>query len=233
MPDTETLTRGVPMSTEPDIDENARYSDPDPEPEPEPEPEPPVATGPIRFEDKRARDLCPHCRGTGYALTKNDLLRESIGLLGDAGDEVMRLFYANLLEVAPELRPLFPLDLTEPGSLGAGRIQRDKLLGALVAVSQTYDPDRPDQMQILDNHLKSFGNSHAAFDRGDGRVQGATLAEYTAVKVVLFNTLHDVAGEAWRSEYDDVWSEAYDYAAGAMLFHGMRSGFKSARYARP
>jgi hemoglobin-like flavoprotein len=179
------------------------------------------------------RDVCPHCRGTGYVLTTNDLLRESIALLGDAGDDVMRLFYENLLNAAPYLAPLFPRDLTTPGGDGAGKMQRDKLLGALVAVSQTYDPDHPEQMQILDTHLETFGRSHAAFDRGNGRVQGATLAEYNAVKVVLFNTLHDVAGALWRPEYDDVWSEAYDYAAGGMLFHGMRSGFKSARYARP
>jgi hemoglobin-like flavoprotein len=166
-------------------------------------------------------------------LTTNDLLRESIGLLGDAGDEVMALFYRNLLDAARYLTPLFPPDLTDEQSTGPGRMQRDKLLGALVAVSQTYDPDRPEQMEILDRHLETFGRSHAAFDRGNGRIQGATLAEYNAVKVVLFNTLHDVAGDAWLPEYDDVWSEAYDYAAGAMLFHGMRSGFTSARYARP
>lgn len=179
------------------------------------------------------RQDCQHCRGTGKVLTTNDLLRESIGLLGDQGDEVMRVFYVNLLDTVPYLARLFPADLTSHTADGAGKMQRDKLLGALIAVSQTYDPDRPEQMQILDTHLQSFGRSHAAFDRGNGKVQGATLAEYNAVKVVLFNTLHDVAGDAWLPEYDDVWSEAYDYAAGGMLFYGMRSGFKSARYARP
>jgi hemoglobin-like flavoprotein len=183
------------------------------------------------------RPDCPECRGTGKVLTKNDLLRESIALLGDAGDDVVRVFYERLLDAAPELAQLFPGDLTVPASLvppdSPGKLQRDKLLGALVAVSQTYDPERPEQMAILDTHLEAFGRSHAAFHRPDGSVRGATLDEYHAVKVVLFGTLHDAAGEAWLPVYDDIWSEAYDYAAGAMLFHGHRSGFKSARYARP
>lgn len=176
-----------------------------------------------------ARDTCPHCRGTGKTLTTNDLLRESIELVGDGGDSVVREFYRRLLETAPSLAPLFPADLLAADTTKG---QRDKLLQALVALANLYDPGRPEQMEVLDTHLAAFGRSHAAFARPDGSVCGATLDEYAAVKTVLFGTLHDFAGDAWRGEYDGAWSEAYDYAAGAMLFHAHRSGAKAARYAR-
>jgi hemoglobin-like flavoprotein len=189
-----------------------------------------------------ARTDCPHCRGTGKTLTTNDLLRESLELLGNAGDDVIREFYRRLLDAAPHLADLFPPDLLteiprpnaegEVRTMHGGPQQRDKLLSALTALAQLYDPTRAEQMAVLDTHLATFGRSHANFARPDGTVRGATLDEYQAVKVVLFGTLHDFAGAAWLSEYDDVWSEAYDYAAGAMLFHSMRTDAKSARYAR-
>lgn len=180
-------------------------------------------------------NACPHCLGTGRVLTTNDHLRMSIDLLGDQGDKVVAEFYARLLTEAPDLASLFPADLVDPlaGAASPGRLQRDKLLGALVAVSQTYDRDDPKAMEILDTHLATFGRSHANFQRQDGTVRGATLAEYHAVKVVLFGTLHDTAGEAWRPEFDDAWSEAYDYAVGEMLHAQNHTDLKAARYPRP
>jgi hemoglobin-like flavoprotein len=180
-------------------------------------------------------DDCPHCMGTGHVLTTNDYLRMSIQLLGDQGDKVVAEFYARLLTEAPELASLFPDDLVDPlaGAASPGRIQRDKLLGALVAVSQTYDRTDLSAMEILDTHLATFGRAHANFHRPDGSVRGATLAEYHAVKVVLFGTLHDAAGEAWRPEYDDAWSEAYDYAVGEMMHAQNHTDQKAARYPRP
>jgi hemoglobin-like flavoprotein len=173
---------------------------------------------------------CPHCRGTGKTLTTSDLLRESVALIGDHGDDVVREFYGRLLDAAPGLAELFPADLlTEDAAKG----QRDKLLQALVALANLYDPESAERMTILDTRLAAFGLSHGAFYRAsEGVTRGATLDEYQAVKVVLFGTLHDFGGSAWLSEYDTAWSAAYDYAAGAMLFHGMRSQVKSARYAR-
>lgn len=225
-------------------DENARYRDPDPADAPDAEP--PVAgrrpAPRLEPAPEPPRDACPHCRGTGKTLTTNDLLRESLELIGEHGDDVVREFYARLVDAAPDLAPLFPADLTDPLSaplspedsqiLRTGRGQRDKLLAALVALGQMYDPTLPDQMEVLDTHLAAFGRSHARFARPDGTEQGATLAEYAAVKSVLFGTLSDFGGDLWLPAYTAAWSEAYDYAAGAMLFHAHRSGVKSARYAR-
>jgi hemoglobin-like flavoprotein len=227
-------------------DENARYADPAEEdlpvagrrPDaasaapidlPEVVEDPPAATTNSRMAAPSRAD-CPHCRGTGKTLTTNDLLRESVALIGQHGDDVVREFYHRLLDVAPGLAELFPSDLLGDDALKG---QRDKLLQALVALATLYDPENSEQMAILDTHLATFGRSHGSFYRAsEGVTRGATLDEYQAVKVVLFGTLHDFGEALWLSEYDTAWSAAYDYAAGAMLFHGMRSPVKSARYAR-
>lgn len=185
----------------------------------------------------RAADQCPHCRGTGHVLTTNDLLRESIALLGPNGNEVMRIFYANLLEAAPNLAEIFPPDLLTTDET---RMQRDKLLGALVAVAQNFDPDNPQSegMRVLKTHLATFGRSHKAFYRpSEGVSRPATLAEYHAVGIILLNTLHDVAGAAWLPEYDDVWVPTYDRIAKWMIHYQVEAeetvGEWSGRYPRP
>lgn len=183
-------------------------------------PDPVTDSGVHTIQAADDREACPHCRGKGYVMTTNDLLRESIALVGDGGDVIVREFYTRLLHAAPDLAQLFPADLLT-GHLGddskGGAEQRDKLLQALVALSQTYDPTDAEKMRVLDTHLLAFGRAHAAFQRPDGSIQGATLAEYEAVKSVLFGTLVDAAGPAWLPEYTAAWSEAYEHAARGMI----------------
>lgn len=180
------------------------------------------------------RDVCQHCEGTGYMANVSDYLRESIALLGDQGDDVVRTFYATLFRAAPEVAKLFPGDPTR-GDLGTdhkGARQRELLLAALVALSDLYDPEDADKMARLDTALASFGRKHAAFARPDGTVRGATWEEYAAVKDALFQTLVRAAGPAWKAEYTEAWSQAYDYAAAVMVAEQHRSGFAAPRFPR-
>lgn len=180
------------------------------------------------------REICDHCQGAGYMPAINDYLRESASLLGDQGDEVIRMFYTTLFGMAPELVKLFPGNPTQ-GDLGSdhkGAKQREKLFGAIVALADLYDPDDGAKMDRLDTALKSFGRSHAAFVRQDGTIKGATWEEYAAVKEALFATLVKVTGDAWRTEHTESWGQAYDYAAAVMLAEQYRSGFSSPRFPR-
>lgn len=190
----------------------------------------------MQAADVRAqRPECPACHGKGYVMSTSDLLRESIGLVGDNGDLLVREFYASLLDAAPNLAPLFPPDLLTAASgdeLSAGYGQRSRLLGALVSLSQTYDPDDSNAMTALDTALSAWGGRHGAFQRPDGTVSGASLEEYAAVKGVLFRVLVLAAGDLWRDEYTRAWSEAYDYAAGVMLAAQRRSGASFPRQPR-
>ncbi len=178
----------------------------------------PVDTG-IRLERERAkaqRPDCPTCRGTGKVLTLNDHLRASLELLGDdpaVPDRFAAEFYGRLFARADYLRTIFPRDLDIPESdpNGKGRGQRDKLVAALFALGNAFDPDDPKKMEVLDQHLAAFGRAHSAFEFPDG-VRPPTLEEYNLVKLVLFDLLIEVSGEGWRAEFGPAWSEAYDYA---------------------
>jgi len=188
------------------------------------------------------RQPCRHCEGMGYVPSISDNLRQSITLVGDSGDEIIQAFYAELLALAPGLASLFPRDLLDPRSPSpgdmdgesprSGRGQRDKLLHALKALSEMYDPADDEKMARLDTALKAFGRSHAAFVRPSGEIKGATWEEYAAVKEVLFRTLTAAAGSAWKPEYTASWSQAYDYAAGVMIAEQHRSAFSAPRFPR-
>lgn len=177
---------------------------------------------------------CSHCGGRGFVRGLNDYLRESIALIGDEPDEIIRLFYSSLLRANPQLMTLFPGDPTQGdfGSDHKGAKQRDKLLRALTALADLYDPGDSAKMEHLDQALASFGRAHASFTRQDGTVRGATLDEYAAVKEALFSTLVRVAGQKWLPEYTEAWSQAYDYAAAVMLTEQFRSGFVAPRFPR-
>lgn len=165
----------------------------------------------------------------------NDLLTESVALIGDEGDEVIRMFYSSLLRAHPQLMILFPGDPTQGdfGSDHKGAVQRDRLLKALTAIAGLYDPGDPEKMAHLDQALATFGRAHASFARQDGTVKGATLEEYAAVKEALFSTLIRVSGGQWKPEYTGAWSQAYDYAATAMMVEQFGSGFTAPRFPRP
>lgn len=178
----------------------------------------PDESGAINTEP--GRPTCPTCRGRGYVPTTNDLLRESIALVADGGDVVVREFYTRLLHAAPDLAALFPPDLLTASTgdeLSDGYGQRNRLLGALVSLSQFYNPADAQGMARLNVVLTSWGGRHAAFLRPDGTVRGATLAEYEAVKQVLFGTLVAAAGDRWHPEYTAAWDEAYEHAAKGMI----------------
>lgn len=165
-------------------------------------------------DDNRAD--CPHCQGTGKVLTKSDLLRASLRLLGTdprGHDAFVAEFYSRLFGRAEYLTAIFPPDLADPDSdpQGRGKAQRDKLLAAVLALGSTYDPSDRKAMEVLDQHLAMFGRSHSAFHFSDG-ARPPTIQEYALVKDVLMGLFHDATGDAWRPEYDAAWSEAYDYA---------------------
>jgi len=190
-------------------------------------PAPAPLVNPVRVE-------CEHCGGVGFVPGINDYLKESAAMIGD-GDAVVRQFYTTLLNDSPALAYLFPSDITEPVMAtrdGKGLSQREKLLGALVALAENYDPGSPEKMGRLNAALERFGRTHASFVRQDGTGWGATLEEYKAVKDALFSTLVRTVGEKWKPEYASAWSQAYDYAAAVMLAEQFRSGFTAPRFPR-
>jgi len=125
-----------------------------------------------------------------------DLLETSFDLIAPNGDELMDAFYARLFATAPAVKPLFAgTDL---------RKQKGMLLGALVLVRKSLrDLDR------IVPALHALGARHVGY--------GAQPAHYAVVGEVLLASMAEVAGSAWRPEYEAAWTEAYGVVAGVMI----------------
>ena len=125
-----------------------------------------------------------------------DLLETSFDLIAPDGEKLMDTFYARLFETAPSVKPLF-----EKADL---RKQKAMLLGALVLVRKSLrDLDR------IVPSLRALGARHVAY--------GAESAHYAIVGEVLLASMAEIAGSAWRPEYETAWAEAYGLVASVML----------------
>ena len=125
-----------------------------------------------------------------------EALETSFDLVALRGDELMDVFYARLFAAAPAVKPLFAgTDLRKQ------KIMLLRVLGLLRRSLRDLDPIVP--------ILHDLGARHVAY--------GARAEHYSAVGAVLIASMAEVAGEAWRPEYERAWAAAYDIVASAML----------------
>jgi methyl-accepting chemotaxis protein len=123
-------------------------------------------------------------------------LEESFDLVAPQGDELMRVFYDNLFEAAPAVKPLFEkVDMDG---------QRAALLNMLLVLRESLrdlDDIVPD--------LEELGARHVDY--------GAQPEHYPVVGEVLIGSMAQVAGDAWKPEYTAAWEEAFPVVQGVML----------------
>jgi hemoglobin-like flavoprotein len=132
-------------------------------------------------------------------------LESSFDLVAPRGDELMDTFYDRLFTAAPAVRPLFAhTDI---------RRQKGMLLGALVLLRKSLR-----DLDAIVPTLRELGARHVAY--------GAEPAHYPVGGEVLITSMAEIAGDAWRPEYETAWSEAFDVVASAMM-----DGAASARLA--
>src|SRR5687768_10215213 len=123
-------------------------------------------------------------------------LETSFDLIAPRGDELMDRFYAGLFAAAPSVRPLFAgTDLRKQ------KIMLLRVLGLLRRSLRDLDPIVP--------ILHDLGARHVAYR--------ARAEHYPVVGEVLIASMAEVAGEAWRPEYERAWAAAFDVVASAML----------------
>jgi methyl-accepting chemotaxis protein len=123
-------------------------------------------------------------------------LETSFDLVAPRGDELVDVFYARLFAAAPAVRPLFAAtDMKR---------QRTMLLRALVLLRASFH-----DLDAVVPRLRELGARHVAY--------GAQPAHYPVVGEVLVAAMAEVAGVAWRPEYERAWVEAYGVVAAAML----------------
>src|SRR5262249_38337189 len=129
-------------------------------------------------------------------LTADDimLVRASFARVAPVKDAAADLFYARLFERAPELRKLFPADMSR---------QKEKHMGTLdMEIGALHDLD------ALVPKIKALGMRHAGY--------GAAAEHYDVVGDVLLLTLARALGDAFTPDVRAAWTKVYGVLAATM-----------------
>jgi NAD(P)H-flavin reductase/hemoglobin-like flavoprotein len=122
-------------------------------------------------------------------------LKASWGEVAAAGDDVPLYFYSHLFLSHPELRSMFPIQMSG---------QRDKLVTALGAVVSNVD-----ELESVVPLLEQLGRDHRRFS--------VVTKHYDAVGASLLATLKKFHGPRWTPELADTWAQAYGVVAKVMV----------------
>jgi methyl-accepting chemotaxis protein len=123
-------------------------------------------------------------------------LETSFDLVAPRGRELVDVFYTRLFAAAPAVRPLFARTDFER--------QKAMLLDALVLLRRSLA-----NLPAIVPTLRRLGARHVAY--------GARPEHYPVVGEVLITAMAEIAGPAWRPEYERAWGVAFGIVAGAML----------------
>ncbi len=132
------------------------------------------------------------------------LVQQSFQKVAPLAHQAAELFYKKLFQIAPELRRLFPPDMTR---------QQNKfvqMLGALIPNLQRID--------ILTEEIQALGRRHAAYDVVDWH--------YAVVGRTLVATLEEMLGPHFTPQIKRAWTSAYSMIAFVMKesVHAERQG---------
>jgi hemoglobin-like flavoprotein len=122
------------------------------------------------------------------------LVQDSFKKVVPIADTAANLFYDRLFVIAPEVRPLFPDDLTE---------QKKKLIQMLAtAVNNLH------QVETIVSAVEDLGRRHVAY--------GVTAKHYEPVGAALLWTLEQGLGADFTPPVKTAWTETYMTLAGVM-----------------
>jgi NAD(P)H-flavin reductase len=122
-------------------------------------------------------------------------LRSSWAAVNQAGDKVPQYFYSHLFVSHPELRSMFPIQMSG---------QRDKLVAALGAMVSSIDT-----IEEVTPFIEQLGRDHRRFS--------VVTEHYMAVGASLMATIKRFLGPAWDAELADNWAQAYGLLAKIMV----------------
>jgi nitric oxide dioxygenase len=123
------------------------------------------------------------------------LVQDSFAKVAPISEQAAVLFYDRLFEVAPQVRAMFPDDMTE---------QRKKLMGTLAVV-----------VNGLTNLGAVLPAASALAKRHDK--YGAKPEHYPVVGGALLWTLEKGLGDGWTPELAEAWTAAYGTLSGFMI----------------
>jgi hemoglobin-like flavoprotein len=123
------------------------------------------------------------------------LVQDSFSKVAPISETAALLFYDRLFEIAPQVKAMFPADMTE---------QRKKLMAMLAAV-----------VGGLGNLSSILPAASALAKRHVG--YGAKAEHYPVVGAALLWTLEKGLGEGWTPELAAAWTAAYGTLSGYMI----------------
>src|ERR1700733_2503152 len=123
------------------------------------------------------------------------LVQQSFAKVAPISETAAVLFYDRLFEVAPQVKAMFPADMTE---------QRRKLMMMLAAVVNGLG-DLPSILPAA----SALAKRHVGY--------GAKAEHYPVVGSALLWTLEKGLGDGWTPEIADAWTTAYGTLSGYMI----------------
>jgi hemoglobin-like flavoprotein len=123
------------------------------------------------------------------------LVQDSFARVTPISDQAAIMFYDRLFEVAPQVRVLFPDDISE---------QRRKLMATLAVVVRGLS-DLPSILPAA----SALAKRHVGY--------GAVAEHYPVVGGALLWTLEKGLGDGWTPEVAEAWTAAYGTLSGYMI----------------
>ncbi len=123
------------------------------------------------------------------------LVQESFAKVEPIAPKAADIFYARLFEMAPQVRPLFPDDMSE---------QKHKLMTMLgIAVNGLT------RLETILPAVQELGRRHKGY--------GTLPDHYGVVGEALLFTLDKGLGDGFTDDVRAAWADAYALLAGAMI----------------
>jgi hemoglobin-like flavoprotein len=123
------------------------------------------------------------------------LVQDSFAKVAPISAKAAELFYDRLFEIAPQVRAMFPDDMTE---------QRKKLMATLAIVVQGLN-----NLDTILPAASALAKRHVSY--------GAEAAHYPVVGQALLWTLEQGLGPSWTPEVAAAWTSAYTTLSGFMI----------------
>jgi hemoglobin-like flavoprotein len=122
------------------------------------------------------------------------IVQDSFRRIGPQAAEASRIFYDELFRISPELRELFPDDMSA---------HKTKFVQMLAGIVRSLD-----QIAAVSEEIVDLGRRHMSYDVEDGH--------YAAVGEALLWTINRLLGAEFTPEAREAWASAYDMIARVM-----------------
>ena len=123
------------------------------------------------------------------------LVQSSFSKVAPILEQAAVMFYGRLFEIAPQVKSMFPADMTE---------QRKKLMTMLAAVVNGLG-----NLESILPAASALAKRHVGY--------GAKAEHYPVVGAALLWTLEKGLGDGWTPAVADAWTTAYGTLSGFMI----------------